>query len=60
MYFSLLGNDSTAVEALKMEIKVFHRWFNCVKVSTITCLEKCQIAVMTVVYMLTAILSGCR
>ena len=57
MYFSLLGNDSTAVEALKMEIKVFHRWFNCVKESTIKCLEKCQIAVRIVVYMLTAILS---
>ena len=58
MYFSLLGNDSTAVEALKMEIKGFHRWFNCVKESTIKCLEKCQIiSVMAVVYMLTAILS---
>ena len=57
MYFSLLGNNSTAVEALKMEIKGFHRWFNCVKESTIKCLEKCQIAVRIVVYMLTAILS---
>ena len=57
MYFSLLGNDSTAVEALKMEIKGFRRRFNCVKESTIKCLEKCHIAVRIVVYMLTAILS---
>ena len=51
------GYDRADVEALKLEIKGFHRWFNCVKESTIKCLMKCQIAVMTVVYMLTTILS---
>ena len=43
--------------ALKEEIKGLHRWFNHVKESTIKYLEKCQIAVMTVVYLLTSILS---
>ena len=46
-----------SVETLKGEIKGLHRWFNCVKESTIKCLEKCRIAVMTVVYLLTSILS---
>ena len=47
----------SSVETLKGEIKGLHRWFNRVKESTIKCLEKCQIAVMTVVYLLTSILS---
>ena len=48
---------NSSVETLKGEIKGLHRWFNRMKESTIKCLEKCRIAVITVVYLLTSILS---
>ena len=55
--FLFTADVDSSVETLKGEIKGLHRWFNRVKESTTKCLEKCQIAVMTVVYFLTSILS---
>ena len=46
-----------AVEAVQTEIKGLHRRFNSLKKLTIKGLEKCQIAIMTVVYTLTTILT---
>ena len=45
------------VEAVKTEIKDLHRRFNSLKKLTIKGLEKCQIAITTVVYTLTTILT---
>ena len=44
-----------SVAEVEAELKGFHRRFNAIKELTIKCLEKCQIAVMTVVYLLTSI-----
>ena len=56
----ILATDSSAVEALQEEIKGFHRSFNSIKESTIKCLEKCRITVVTVVYLLTSALGECK
>ena len=52
--------DSSAVEALQGEIKGFHRRLNSIKESTIECLEKCRITVVTVVFLLTSALGECK
>ena len=48
--------ESQQVTNLEREIKGLHRRFNSIKELTINCLEKCRIAVTTVVYLLTSIL----
>ena len=45
------------VQSLKSEIDGFHRRFNMIKEATIECLEKCRIAVVRVVFMLTSIIA---
>ena len=44
--------------ALQQQIKGFHQRFNSMKLATIQCLEKCCIAVVTVVFLLTSALGG--
>ena len=44
-----------SVEIVKERVKRFRQWFNDIKKSTINCLEKCKMAVTTVVFLLTSI-----
>ena len=44
-----------SVVEIKAKIKHFHRRFNDIKESTVQCLEKCQMAVKMVVFLLTSI-----
>lgn len=46
-----------SVEQLKGRIKVLHRKFNSMKITTIECLEKCNVTVIKAVYFLTAALA---
>ena len=45
----------SSVEAVRREVRGFHRQFHHIKKSTIECLESCKIAITTVVFLLTSI-----
>ena len=54
--FSLVGDSSkTSADEVKIEIDNFEDRFDTMKLSTIKCLEKIQISVMAVVYILTSL-----
>ena len=55
--FNLLntGGTSASVGTVQEKVKSFRRRFNAIKMATIKCLEKCKMAVTTVVFLLTSI-----
>jgi hypothetical protein len=52
---STSGTTLASVEGVKEKVKTFRRRFDAIKMSTIECLEKCKMAVKTVVFLLMSI-----